>query len=85
MRLKGQVVGGDAYVFLELVDVDRNGRRVTVDDQTMPVRLKAGEVDKRVKLHGASWLLKPRHSLGWRSPRARLSTSPHAAAPTRST
>ncbi len=64
VKLTGRVTGpSEAYVFLELVDIDRDGRMVTVDDQTMPVKLQPGAVKKRVKLHGVSWLLRPGHKL----------------------
>ncbi|MCA1702822.1 MAG: hypothetical protein LC808_05945 [Actinobacteria bacterium] len=63
VRLTGKVTGTDAQVFLELVDVSRDGNRVTIDDQTMPVKLKTGDVSKRVRLHGVSWLLRPGHKL----------------------
>ncbi|MGI8407523.1 MAG: hypothetical protein ACR2L3_03335, partial [Actinomycetota bacterium] len=63
VTLRGKVSGGRAFVFLELVDVGKNGRRVTVDDQTTPVILAEGNVEKTVRLHGVSWIVKPGHRL----------------------
>ena len=64
VRLRGSVTAAQyAYVFFELVDRAPNGDLVTVDDQTMPLRLKAGKVRRTVKLHGVSWLLKRGHKL----------------------
>jgi ABC-2 type transport system ATP-binding protein len=63
VRLEGNVVGVAAHVYLELVDAAPDGTRVTVDDQTMPVRLGAGAIDETVELHGVSWILRPGHSL----------------------
>ncbi len=63
VKLQGKVTGDRAYVFLELVDVDKNGKRVTLDDQTMPVVLKPGRFDRTVKLNGVAWKLLPGHRL----------------------
>lgn len=63
VTLRGRVSGGRAFVFLELVDVGKNGNRVTVDDQTMPVILDEGAVKKTVRLHGVSWIVKPGHRI----------------------
>lgn len=64
VRLRGNVTAAQfAYVFFELVDKAPNGDLITVDDQTMPLRLKAGKVRRTVKLHGVSWLLKRGHKL----------------------
>jgi ABC-2 type transport system ATP-binding protein len=63
VKLTGTVTGVQGHVFLELVDVAPDGTRVTLDDQTMPVRLAGGAVDRTVALHGVSWLLPPGHKL----------------------
>jgi len=63
VSLRGKVAGTDAVVFLELVDIGPDGTAVTVDDQTMPIRLKSGKVRKTVNLHGISWILRPGHKL----------------------
>ena len=64
MRLTGTVTGAqDAFIFLELVDRAPDGTLVTLDDQTMPLKLVAGEVKQTVALHGVSWLLQPKHEL----------------------
>jgi predicted acyl esterase len=57
------VTGARAHVFLELVDVGPDGKRVTVDDQVMPVSLPSGAFDRTVNLHGIAWRLLPGHSL----------------------
>jgi predicted acyl esterase len=63
VKLRGEVTGTRAFVFLELVDVAKDGTRVTIDDQTMPIILEPGTVKRTVKLHGVSWILKPGHKL----------------------
>jgi ABC-2 type transport system ATP-binding protein len=63
VRIEGHVTGLGAFLFFELVDVAPDGTRITVDDQTMPVRLGSGDFSRRVGLHGVSWILEPGHSL----------------------
>lgn len=63
VKLRGKVAGDPAYVFFELVDVDKDGKRVSIDDQTMPLILKPGAVKRTVKLHGVAWKLVPGHRL----------------------
>jgi ABC-2 type transport system ATP-binding protein len=63
VKLSGSVAGGPGYVFLELVDVAKDGARVTLDDQTMPVSLREGRFRRTVALHGVAWKLQPGHRL----------------------
>jgi ABC-2 type transport system ATP-binding protein len=63
VHLSGTVTGLSAFMFFELVDVSPEGRRVTVDDQTMPLRLASGGFERTLDLHGISWILQPGHSL----------------------
>jgi ABC-2 type transport system ATP-binding protein len=64
VRLKGTLTGADGgYVFAELVDKAPNGDLVTVDDQTMPLKVAAGDVKTTLALHGVTWLVKPKHTL----------------------
>jgi ABC-2 type transport system ATP-binding protein len=63
VKLAGSVTGVTAFLFFELVDVSPDGDRVTVDDQTMPLRLASGELKRSLDLHGISWILKPGHAL----------------------
>ena len=63
VRIRGKVTGDKAYAFFELVDVDQDGKRVTLDDQTMPVILKPGRFRETIKLHGVAWKLLPGHRL----------------------
>ncbi|MGH2694309.1 MAG: hypothetical protein ACRDJJ_05765, partial [Actinomycetota bacterium] len=63
VKLSGSVTGLTAFLFFELVDVSPEGKRVTVDDQTMPLRLGSGGFEQALDLHGISWILEPGHSL----------------------
>ena len=63
VRISGKVTGDKAYVFFELVDVSKDGSRVTLDDQTMPAILKPGRFKKTIALHGVAWKLLPGHRL----------------------
>ena len=64
VRLRGTVTGAEAaYVFFELVDRAPDGTLVTLDDQTMPLKLVAGDVRGTVALHGVSWLVQPKHTV----------------------
>ncbi len=63
VRITGTLTGSTGFVFFELVDIDKDGKRVVLDDQTMPVVLKPGKFDRTVKLHGVAWKLLPGHRL----------------------
>lgn len=63
VRIRGRVTGDKAHAFFELVDVDKDGKRVSIDDQTMPVALKPGRFKKTIRLHGIAWKLLPGHRL----------------------
>lgn len=63
VQLGGSVMGLTAFAFFELVDVAPDGTRVTLDDQTMPLRLGNGPVDRELDLHGVSWMIHAGHSL----------------------
>lgn len=63
VELKGTLTGAAGHVFLELIDVGPDGERVTVDDQTMPLRLETGPFAERLSLHGVAWILAPGHAL----------------------
>ncbi len=64
VRLLGNVTAAEyGHVFFELIDKAPDGTLVTVDDQTMPLRIGSGEVRRKVALHGVSWLLKKGHKL----------------------
>lgn len=63
VRLNGTVTGLKGFVFLELVDVARDGSRTTIDDQVMPVSLGGGPVDRTVDLHGVAWRLESGHRI----------------------
>ncbi|MPZ71889.1 MAG: hypothetical protein GEU74_01450 [Nitriliruptorales bacterium] len=63
VRLTGSARGLASHVFFELVDVAPDGTRVTLDDQTMPIRLGHGDVRRTFDLHGVAWKLKRRHAL----------------------
>jgi ABC-2 type transport system ATP-binding protein len=53
----------DGDLFFELLDKAPDGTLTTVDAQTTPVRLASGKIDTTLSMHGADWLLLPRHSL----------------------
>ncbi|MGH2752485.1 MAG: CocE/NonD family hydrolase [Actinomycetota bacterium] len=63
ISIKGETLGVAGHAFFELVDVAPNGKRVTLDDQTMPRALELGEFKTSFNLHGVSWMLKPGHKL----------------------
>lgn len=63
VALKGTLTGAGGVLFMKLVDVGPDGEAVTVDDQTMPLRLESGPIDLTVDLHGVTWLLEPGHVL----------------------
>ncbi|HEX2240711.1 MAG TPA: alpha/beta fold hydrolase [Actinomycetota bacterium] len=63
VELKGTVNGLSGILFLKLVDVGPDGEAVTVNDQTMPLRLEGGAFEVTVDLHGVTWLLQPGHTL----------------------
>lgn len=63
VRLSATLTGVGGVLFFELVDRGPDGTLTTVDDQTMPLRVAAGETAETLELHGVSWLLKPGHSL----------------------
>ncbi len=63
VNLTGSVQGLTAHAYFELVDVAADGRRVTLDDQTMPIRLGNGTVNRTLSLHGVAWKLQPGHAL----------------------
>lgn len=63
VTLTGSVTGTGAFLFFELVDVSPDGERVTVDDQVMPLRLGSGDFDRKLNLHGISWILQKGHAL----------------------
>lgn len=63
VTLTGSVTGTGAFLFFELVDVSPDGERVTVDDQVMPLQLGSGDFDRKLNLHGISWVLQKGHAL----------------------
>lgn len=63
VKVTGSVVGAGAYVFFELLDKAPDGTLVTVNDQTMPVRLELGDFKATLDLHGLTWMLEKGHSL----------------------
>jgi ABC-2 type transport system ATP-binding protein len=63
VQLTGTVQGLTAHAFFELVDVAPDGTRVTLDDQTMPLKLGNGSVNRSFDLHGIAWMLQPGHAL----------------------
>jgi ABC-2 type transport system ATP-binding protein len=76
LHVTGTVTGVRAHVFFELIDVAPDGRRVTVDDQVMPLSLPGGSVDRTIDLHGVAWRLEPGHSLELE---VTTGSTPHAA------
>ncbi len=63
VTVTGTVTGVAANVFFELVNVAPDGKRVTLDDQTMPLRLGNGAHRQTIDLHGVAWRLEPGHAL----------------------
>ncbi|MGH2786903.1 MAG: alpha/beta fold hydrolase [Actinomycetota bacterium] len=61
--IRGRVTGVSAQLFFELIDVNRRGKRTTIDDQVMPVKLEGGAFRRRLALHGVSWIVKPGHRI----------------------
>ncbi|MFP5353252.1 MAG: alpha/beta hydrolase family protein [Actinomycetota bacterium] len=59
-RLRGATKG---VIQLELVDEAPDGTRVTVNNQSTPVRLHRGENSLRVRMAAVAWVLRPGHEL----------------------